>query len=148
MQILTHWWRMFLSYRNRSIDLQRKSMNWFLYDRDLRHKSKDSTKLLWLIVLMNTSSRSQIFFKISVLKNFTEISQNTSGRLLLYENGYRQKSIQIRSYFWSVFSCIWIEYRKIRIRNNSVFGHFSHLLASPYCATGNHIIFPVRRNSR
>ena len=28
------------------------------------------------------------------------------------------KSGQIRSYFWSVFSCI-------RIRNNSVFGHFS-----------------------
>ena len=28
------------------------------------------------------------------------------------------KSVQIRSYFWSVFSCI-------RTRNNSVFGHFS-----------------------
>ena len=27
------------------------------------------------------------------------------------------KSVQIRSYFWSVFSCI-------RTRNNSVFGHF------------------------
>ena len=50
------------------------------------------------------------------------------------------KSIQIRSYFWPVFSCIWTEYgdllrlrrfiqseyRKIRTRNNSVFGHFSH----------------------
>ena len=35
------------------------------------------------------------------------------------------KSVQIRSYFWSVFSCIRIEYRKIRTRNNSVFGHFS-----------------------
>ena len=28
----------------------------------------------------------------------------------------------MRSYFWSVFSCIQSEYRKIRIRNNSVFG--------------------------
>ena len=28
------------------------------------------------------------------------------------------KSVQIRSYFWSIFSCI-------RTRNNSVFGHFS-----------------------
>ena len=27
--------------------------------------------------------------------------------------------------FWSVFSCIRTEYRKIRTRNNSVFGHFS-----------------------
>ena len=32
------------------------------------------------------------------------------------------KNVQIRSYFWSVFS--WTEYRKIRTRNNSVFRHF------------------------
>ena len=52
------------------------------------------------------------------------------------------KSVQIQSYFWSVFSCIRTEdgdsvfspntvriqskYRKILTRNNSVFGHFSH----------------------
>ena len=35
------------------------------------------------------------------------------------------KSVQIRSYFWFVFSCISTEYRKVRTRNNSVFGHFS-----------------------
>ena len=35
------------------------------------------------------------------------------------------KIVQIRSYFWSVFSCIRTEYRKIRTRNNSVFGNFS-----------------------
>ena len=35
------------------------------------------------------------------------------------------KSIQIQNYFWSVFSCIQSENRKIRIRNNSVFGHFT-----------------------
>ena len=48
------------------------------------------------------------------------------------------KSAQIRSYFWSVFSCIRTEYgeilrilptqseyRKKRTRNKSVFGHFS-----------------------
>ena len=33
--------------------------------------------------------------------------------------------VQIRSYFWSVFSCIRTEYGKIRTRNNSVFGDFS-----------------------
>ena len=32
---------------------------------------------------------------------------------------------ELRSYFWSVFFCIHLEYRKIRTRNNSVFGHFS-----------------------
>ena len=35
------------------------------------------------------------------------------------------KSVQIQSYFWSVFFRIQSEYRKIRTRNNSVFGHFS-----------------------
>ena len=43
------------------------------------------------------------------------------------------KIVQIRSYFWSVFSRIRTEYGhiqsecgEIRTRNNSVFGHFSH----------------------
>ena len=34
------------------------------------------------------------------------------------------KSAQIRSFFWSVFSCIQSKYRKIRTRKNSVLGHF------------------------
>ena len=34
------------------------------------------------------------------------------------------KSVQIRSSFWSVFCCIWVEYRKIRTRNDSVLGNF------------------------
>ena len=35
------------------------------------------------------------------------------------------KSVQIHSFFCSVFSCIWNEHRKIRTRKNSAFGHFS-----------------------
>ena len=35
------------------------------------------------------------------------------------------KSVQIRSFFWSVFSHIRTEYGKIRTGKNSVFGHFS-----------------------
>ena len=31
-------WRRPLSYRNQFIDFQSKSMDWFLYDRDLRHE--------------------------------------------------------------------------------------------------------------
>ena len=38
------------------------------------------------------------------------------------------KSVQIRSSLWFVFSCIRTEYRKIRTRNNSVFGHFSRVV--------------------
>ena len=43
-----------------------------------------------------------------------------------YGNIYLTLSVQIRSHFWSVFSCIQSEYRKIRTRNNFVFGQFSH----------------------
>ena len=38
----THWltlsWRRPLSYRNQSIDLRSKSMDWFLYDNGLLHE--------------------------------------------------------------------------------------------------------------
>ena len=44
---------------------------------------------------------------------------------ILFEQKNCVKSVQIWSYFWSVFSCIRSEYRKIRTRKNSVFGHFS-----------------------
>ena len=37
-----HWltlsWRRSLSYRNQSIDIQSTPIDWFLYDRDLRHE--------------------------------------------------------------------------------------------------------------
>ena len=36
---LTLSWRRLLSYRNQSIDLLRKLMDWFLYDNGLRHES-------------------------------------------------------------------------------------------------------------
>ena len=38
---------------------------------------------------------------------------------------YCVKSVEMRSYFWSEFSCIQSECREIWTRNNSVFGHFS-----------------------
>ena len=38
MVVLTLSWREPLSYRNQSIDLQSKSMNWFLYDNGLHHE--------------------------------------------------------------------------------------------------------------
>ena len=51
--------------------------------------------------------------------------------LVIYENicvCHCVKSVQIRNYFWFVFSCIlteYGEYRKIQARTNFVFGHFS-----------------------
>ena len=31
-------WRRFLSYRNQFVDLQSKSLDWFLHDRHFRHE--------------------------------------------------------------------------------------------------------------
>ena len=45
-----------------------------------------------------------------------------------YNPAYNQhcmKSVQIRSFFWSVFFCIQSKYRKMRTRKCSVFGQFS-----------------------
>ena len=39
---------------------------------------------------------------------------------------YCVNSVQIRIFFWSIFSHIRTEYGKIRTRKNSVLGHFSH----------------------
>ena len=38
MYLTLSWWRP-ISYRNQSIDLWSKSMDWFLYDNSLRHES-------------------------------------------------------------------------------------------------------------
>ena len=46
---------MSLSYRNQSIDLQSKSMNWFLYERSLRHER------------LNEESYSHFFFLTQIL---------------------------------------------------------------------------------
>ena len=69
----------------------------------------------------------QYFFKTSVhpvcllTLSFSPISISNS----FIWSDHCVKNVQIRSYIWSVFSCIQFKYRKIRIRNNSVFGHFS-----------------------
>ena len=46
------------------------------------------------------------------------------GREML--NIHCVKSVQVQSFFWSVFYRIQSEYGKIQTRKDSVFGHFSH----------------------
>ena len=43
---LTLSWRMCQSYKNHSIDLQGKSMDWFLYSKDHRHERVNVFKKL------------------------------------------------------------------------------------------------------
>ena len=69
--------------------------------------------------------------------NFKDI--NETNLLRIFSVMRYVKSVQIRSFFWSLFSRIRTEYgnllrkspysvriRKIQTRKNSVFGHFSH----------------------
>ena len=78
-----------------------------------------------------------------------QCKESSVTTLYLSNQKHCVKCVQIRSYFWSVFSCIRTEYRKIRTRNNSLFGHFSRsetnnknaLALTPYCYGGNLITF-------
>ena len=47
-------WRRFLSFRNQSFDLLCKSMDWFLYDRNLRHERVKEMINLWCMVQLKT----------------------------------------------------------------------------------------------
>ena len=75
-------------------------------------------------VLFNRLYFGKIVFSYSLL--------NLTCKLCLIGDIHCVKSVQRRSYFWSVFSCIRTEYRKIRTRNNSVFGHFSRSDVFPF----------------
>ena len=52
-------------------------------------------------------------------------AKNDSLVYVSSQNCHCVKSVQIRSFFWSIYSCVQSEYRKIRTRKNSAFGHFS-----------------------
>ena len=66
------------SYRNQSIDLQSKSMDWFLYDNSLRHERVKSTTG-WLLLTISKCFIQGGFFNLSVrqiLDNVFYIPQN------------------------------------------------------------------------
>ena len=54
--IITLSWRRPLSNRNQSIDLLCKSMDWFLYDKGLRHERVNGLKLMLLTTFLQKVS--------------------------------------------------------------------------------------------
>ena len=66
-------WQSSLSYRNQSIDLQSKTLDWFLYDRDLRHErvnikeSRTTPSTISNFLIVN-------FKQIQVIKGFLYFS--------------------------------------------------------------------------
>ena len=76
-----------LSYRNQSIDLQSKIMDWFLYDRDLRHERVNSslfTICSFHSVLLIYSGRYYInqYLQKPFWKDFECCSMNNENRIL------------------------------------------------------------------
>ena len=74
------------------------------------------------------------FKQINVNRNYsiTTATKNQHKATIHSEDDELHESVKIQSYivtlwsyFWSVFSCIRTENRKIRTRNISVFEHFS-----------------------
>ena len=86
-----------------------------------------------MIIEKISASQSQYKWYISQYKWYNKkcrVGQRGIGLINLlplsfFSNTFHcVKSVQTRSYFLFIFSCIQTEYRKIRTRNNSVFGHF------------------------
>ena len=59
-------WRRYLAYRNQSIDLQNKSIDWLQYYRNLLHE-----KVIWLLtlVLYSNCSRNSLTLQALTLQN-------------------------------------------------------------------------------
>ena len=92
-------WRGSLSYRNQSIDLLCKSMNWFFYDRDLRHEnfkgrwlsSKQYQKLdIRVISIRNLlyTKKSGLFLNFCLRSNLLEKYIFLSGMLIMLFGEY------------------------------------------------------------
>ena len=106
---LTLSWRKPLSYRNQSIYLLRKSMDWFLYDNGLRHERVKDT-FFW-----RTSSMAVSPFLTLIRSNY---SIDFIGISLLW-NVKNEKSF----FQWKTFSSVILPkyYFEILLRNVYVF---------------------------
>ena len=84
---LTLSWRRPLSYRNQFIDLLCKSVDWFLYDRGLRHKRVN-------VVLTNRDEVIQQYFKSGLSSNETlsvlSANHNVSLSIVLLERIWKK----------------------------------------------------------
>ena len=95
----------------------------------------------------------RVYLKVFLLLSISLIMIKVSESSLICwkkRNFHSVKSVQIQSYFWSVFSCVWTEYKNIRTRRNSIFGHFScsilleKLPLTKVTHATSHVQYPVK----
>ena len=107
---LTLSWRRSLSYRNQFIDLLGKSMDWFLYDKDLHHERVKLAmhKLLTLSYIMlkngQTFLKHFVVWKCKIFKVCLAIFQYYA-----WKGKVKSKKILLKEFvriiFWHVNSC-------------------------------------------
>ena len=119
------------------LDFFFQNSNWFL-----RYQHFFKTRCYFLCIssvgIMNISLTKLVVFKSGRFRK--NLSKNTfpismviinlgnyiwGAKYDLFMKTRCLKSVQIRSFFWSVFSYIQSKYRKMRTRKYSVFGYFS-----------------------
>ena len=121
----------YTSYRNQPIYLHDKSIDWFLYARNIT--------LMWfynvnpVLCLLKDKKRTR---NPTVGKNKAELMESsrwfqyfffTKAPYILLTLNY-VKSVHIRSFFWPVFSRIQSEYEKIRNRKTPYLDTFHRVL--------------------
>ena len=123
---------MFPSYRNQSVDAHSSSVDWFLYDEDVGRKT---ISCYWSLSIPPENNTKSEVIKLGI------------------EGDHCVKIVQIRSFFWSVFSCIRIEYGDLhsksawKVSKNEVFSgsHFPvfGLNTEIYYGVFSDLYFPV-----
>ena len=84
--LLTLSWRRPISHRNQSIDLLRKSMDWFLYDIRLRHKSVKNFAMLDFLSNRVAGLHAWNFMKKSLQHRCLSVKFAKSWRASLLQN--------------------------------------------------------------
>ena len=92
---LTLSWRRPISYRNQSIDLLYKSMDWFLYDIDLRHERVEEQ--FW----------GNLFFGLNYALNTTFIFFNVNGKSI-YRIGKEKSLVGHLVFFVYTGLLVWV----------------------------------------
>ena len=108
---------MSLSYRNQSIDLRCKSIDWFLYDNGLRHKRVKRVRLFiyQTMCLKNHLLRKKVSYVI--FNKFKQLSLYKSDEVQIYH----QKVIK-RIFQWNVLA-LWINGKRFsKTRNQQEVG--------------------------
>ena len=114
--------RITYDYINRWTQLLLQSQLWIRFPQKSCHHASYRNGIKYLEKFSHVREKCGV----SMLPNMAVIEYESQSNIHLISLPWKcAKSVQILSYFWSVFSYIRTEYGKIRTRNNSVFGHFS-----------------------